>query len=73
MRAFSTREKRARLRLIDKYAVRCGGGQNHRLDLSDGVLINTITLRWPEEFSPLSSVRCATGAAVSRWRLKCAR
>ena len=24
---------------IDKYAVRCGGGQNHRLDLSDGVLI----------------------------------
>ena len=27
------------LRLIDKHAVRCGGGQNHRLDLSDGVLI----------------------------------
>jgi nicotinate-nucleotide pyrophosphorylase (carboxylating) len=27
------------LRVIDKYAVRCGGGQNHRLDLSDGVLI----------------------------------
>ena len=25
--------------MIDKYAVRCGGGQNHRLDLSDGVLI----------------------------------
>ncbi|HMK22999.1 MAG TPA: hypothetical protein VK466_11750, partial [Terriglobales bacterium] len=24
---------------LDKYAVRCGGGQNHRLDLSDGVLI----------------------------------
>jgi nicotinate-nucleotide pyrophosphorylase (carboxylating) len=27
------------LRILDKYAVRCGGGQNHRLDLSDGVLI----------------------------------
>ena len=27
------------LRMLDKYAVRCGGGQNHRLDLSDGVLI----------------------------------
>ena len=27
------------LRVLDKYAVRCGGGQNHRLDLSDGVLI----------------------------------
>jgi len=32
--------------VLDKYAVRCGGGQNHRLDLSDGVLIknNHITL-----------------------------
>jgi nicotinate-nucleotide pyrophosphorylase (carboxylating) len=27
------------MRAFDKYAVRCGGGQNHRLDLSDGVLI----------------------------------
>ena len=27
--------------MIDKYAVRCGGGQNHRLDLSDGVLIKS--------------------------------
>jgi nicotinate-nucleotide pyrophosphorylase (carboxylating) len=25
--------------MLDKYAVRCGGGHNHRLDLSDGVLI----------------------------------
>ncbi|HEY7616642.1 MAG TPA: nicotinate-nucleotide diphosphorylase (carboxylating), partial [Terriglobales bacterium] len=27
------------LRTLDKYSVRCGGGENHRLDLSDGVLI----------------------------------
>jgi len=27
--------------VIDKNAVRCGGGQNHRLDLSDGVLIKS--------------------------------
>jgi len=26
-------------RMLDKYAVRCGGGTNHRLDLSDGVVI----------------------------------
>jgi len=32
--------------MLDKYAVRCGGGQNHRLDLSDGVLIRIITLLW---------------------------
>lgn len=34
-----TRKTVPGLRLIDKYAVRCGGGTNHRLDLSDGVLI----------------------------------
>jgi nicotinate-nucleotide pyrophosphorylase (carboxylating) len=34
-----TRKTAPGLRMIDKYAVRCGGGQNHRLDLSDGVLI----------------------------------
>ena len=34
-----TRKTIPGLRVIDKYAVRCGGGQNHRLDLSDGVLI----------------------------------
>src|SRR5205807_8147863 len=26
-------------RLLDKYAVRCGGGHNHRLGLFDGILI----------------------------------
>src|SRR3954451_7508604 len=34
-----TRKTAPGLRPLDKYAVRCGGGQNHRLDLSDGVLI----------------------------------
>jgi nicotinate-nucleotide pyrophosphorylase (carboxylating) len=34
-----TRKTVPGLRVLDKYAVRCGGGHNHRLDLSDGVLI----------------------------------
>ncbi len=34
-----TRKTAPGLRILDKYAVRCGGGTNHRLDLSDGVLI----------------------------------
>ncbi len=34
-----TRKTVPGLRLLDKYAVLCGGGQNHRLDLSDGILI----------------------------------
>jgi nicotinate-nucleotide pyrophosphorylase (carboxylating) len=39
VRILDTRKTAPGLRLIDKHAVRCGGGQNHRLDLSDGVLI----------------------------------
>jgi nicotinate-nucleotide pyrophosphorylase (carboxylating) len=38
-RILDTRKTLPGLRVIDKYGVRCGGGQNHRLDLSDGVLI----------------------------------
>jgi nicotinate-nucleotide pyrophosphorylase (carboxylating) len=38
-RVLDTRKTAPGLRVLDKYAVRCGGGQNHRLDLSDGVLI----------------------------------
>jgi nicotinate-nucleotide pyrophosphorylase (carboxylating) len=34
-----TRKTAPGLRILDKDAVRCGGGTNHRLDLSDGVLI----------------------------------
>ncbi len=34
-----TRKTIPGLRVLDKYGVRCGGGMNHRLDLSDGVLI----------------------------------
>jgi nicotinate-nucleotide pyrophosphorylase (carboxylating) len=39
VRILDTRKTVPGLRLLDKYSVRCGGGQNHRLDLSDGVLI----------------------------------
>src|SRR5436309_12267446 len=38
-RILDTRKTAPGLRMLDKYAVRCGGGQNHSLDLSDGVLI----------------------------------
>ena len=39
VKILDTRKTVPGLRLLDKYGVRCGGGQNHRLDLSDGVLI----------------------------------
>ncbi len=38
-RILDTRKTVPGMRLLDKYAVRCGGGKNHRLDLSDGILI----------------------------------
>ncbi len=38
-RILDTRKTAPGLRVLDKYAVRCGGGENHRLDLSDGILI----------------------------------
>jgi len=34
-----TRKTTPGLRIFEKYAVRCGGGSNHRYNLSDGVLI----------------------------------
>src|SRR5687768_12184980 len=38
-RIFDTRKTIPGLRLLDKYAVRCGGGHNHRVGLYDGLLI----------------------------------
>jgi nicotinate-nucleotide pyrophosphorylase (carboxylating) len=38
-RIVDTRKTVPGLRLLDKYAVRCGGGTNHRFSLSDAVLI----------------------------------
>jgi len=40
-RILDTRKTAPGLRVLDKYAVSCGGGYNHRLDLSDGVLIKS--------------------------------
>ena len=38
-RVLDTRKTVPGLRALDKYAVLCGGGTNHRLDLSSGILI----------------------------------
>lgn len=38
-RIVDTRKTVPGLRLFDKYAVRCGGGSNHRFGLDDGILI----------------------------------
>lgn len=38
-RIYDTRKTIPGLRLLDKYAVRCGGGHNHRIGLFDGLLV----------------------------------
>jgi nicotinate-nucleotide pyrophosphorylase (carboxylating) len=38
-RIYDTRKTTPGWRLLEKYAVRCGGGQNHRMGLYDGLLI----------------------------------
>lgn len=39
VKILDTRKTMPGMRLFDKYAVSCGGGQNHRLNLSSGILI----------------------------------
>jgi len=56
-----TRKTAPGLRVLDKYAVRCGGGTNHRLDLSDGVLIKN------------NHIALAGGIAVALQRALCNR
>jgi nicotinate-nucleotide pyrophosphorylase (carboxylating) len=38
-RILDTRKTTPGLKLLEKYAVRCGGGFNHRLTLGDGILL----------------------------------
>ncbi|ADV81359.1 nicotinate-nucleotide pyrophosphorylase [Terriglobus saanensis SP1PR4] len=40
-KVLDTRKTIPGLRVLDKYAVCCGGGQNHRQDLQDGILIKS--------------------------------
>ena len=47
-------------RALEKYAVRCGGGTNHRMGLYDGILIKDNHLAaWTESSSIARAVQCA--------------
>jgi len=63
-----TRKTAPGLRLLDKYAVRCGGGSNHRFSLSDGVLIkdNHLAAAGVEDGAGLSALAAALRAARRR-------
>jgi nicotinate-nucleotide pyrophosphorylase (carboxylating) len=60
-RIYDTRKTTPGLRRLEKYAVRCGGGHNHRTGLFDAILIkdNHLALVAQQSISPADAVRTA--------------
>ena len=54
-----TRKTLPAYRLIQKYAVTCGGGRNHRMGLYDGILIKDNHLAAQSSGDPAAAVRAA--------------
>jgi nicotinate-nucleotide pyrophosphorylase (carboxylating) len=55
-----TRKTTPGLRVLEKYAVRCGGGLNHRLGLDDAAMLKENHLAWAGGVGPaLAAVRAA--------------
>ena len=63
-----TRKTLPGLRAIEKYAVRCGGGTNHRLRLDDGVLIkdNHVAIAGGVDIAVRAAVAAGHGVAAAR-------
>ncbi len=68
---YDTRKTLAGFRLLDKYAVRCGGGRNHRMGLYDGLLVkdNHIARIPLRELAGYLSQVVATSRAESAQRM----
>jgi len=65
-RILDTRKTTPTLRLLEKYAVRCGGGTNHRMGLFDMVLIKDNHRRlWQE--AGISNLQGAVSAARTKF------
>lgn len=65
-RILDTRKTAPNLRLLEKYAVRCGGGENHRFGLFDEVMVkeNHIELAGRSIQRVLADLRRAVGPSV---------
>jgi nicotinate-nucleotide pyrophosphorylase (carboxylating) len=66
VRVLDTRKTTPNLRLLEKYAVRCGGGENHRFGLFDEAMVkeNHIELAGRPIAAVLRDLRAAVGPAV---------
>jgi nicotinate-nucleotide pyrophosphorylase (carboxylating) len=67
-RVLDTRKTTPGLKLLEKYAVRCGGGVNHRLTLGDGVLLKENHLAAAGGIRP--AVEAARAAAPNLVRIE---
>jgi nicotinate-nucleotide pyrophosphorylase (carboxylating) len=67
-RILDTRKTTPGWRLLEKYAVRCGGGHNHRLGLYDGILIKDNHLAGLGASGPEGAVWNALRAALAASR-----
>ena len=59
-----TRKTTPGLRALEKYAVRCGGGRNHRFGLDDGILVKDNHLRAAGGVRPAVELLRATGSGL---------
>jgi nicotinate-nucleotide pyrophosphorylase (carboxylating) len=69
LRVVDTRKTMPGLRALDRYAVRCGGGHNHRNDLGSGVLIKENHIRCAGSVG--AAVRAARQHAPHTLRVEC--
>jgi nicotinate-nucleotide pyrophosphorylase (carboxylating) len=69
LRVVDTRKTMPGLRALDRYAVRCGGGHNHRNDLGTGVLIKENHIRCAG--SVTTAVEAARAHASHTVRVQC--
>jgi nicotinate-nucleotide pyrophosphorylase (carboxylating) len=65
-RILDTRKTTPGWRALEKYAVRCGGGQNHRFGLFDQVLIKDNHLAWLTASGAIDPIGSAVAAARAK-------
>ena len=60
---YDTRKTTPGWRVLEKYAVRCGGGRNHRMGLHDAILIKDNHLAWLRSQGAADPIAAAVAAA----------
>ncbi len=70
-RILDTRKTLPGLRRLQKYAVRCGGGQNHRFRLDDGLMIKDNHIRMAGSITSAVSAARKTAGHMAKIEVEC--